>query len=497
MPSETHMPECETYRGTCASNDVSTAIDQTVLVVDLDGTLLRTDMLHENFWSAFSRDWRTPIFAVTALSKGRAALKKRMSFDADIDITTLPYDAGVVEYIHRWRARGGRTALVTASDVEQARSIAAHLDIFDEVYGSDGNRNLKGPEKARFLNQTFGMRGYDYIADASADMAVWKDARRSITVNAPDALRKQVDGLGQGSEHLETTTRSGKFYCHALRPHQWLKNILVFIPMLAGHQINAVSVFQSLLAFFAFSVIASSVYVLNDLLDLKADRAHTRKSQRPFASGRIPLAHGAYMFAGLIAVGALLAASLGGMFILAMLAYFGLTTVYSLTLKRRVVVDIITLAGLYTMRLAAGAVAVGIPLSIWLMAFSVFIFFSLACVKRQAELVDGAARGQLTASGRGYHVEDLPLISMMAMSSGFVAVLVLMLYVNSPEVQQLYSNPLALLGICAVMLYWISRIVMLTHRGHMDDDPVVFAAKDRNSQICILVIAAFVVLGVA
>ena len=203
------------------------------------------------------------------------------------------------------------------------------------------------------------------------------------------------------------------------------------------------------------------------------------------------------MFVGLIAIGALLAASFGGMFILAMLAYFGLTTVYSLTLKRRVVVDIITLAGLYTMRLAAGAVAVGIPLSIWLMAFSVFIFFSLACVKRQAELVDGAARGQLTASGRGYHVEDLPLISMMAMSSGFVAVLVLMLYVNSPEVQQLYSNPLALLGICAVMLYWISRIVMLTHRGHMDDDPVVFAAKDRNSQICILVIAAFVVLGVA
>jgi 4-hydroxybenzoate polyprenyltransferase len=251
----------------------------------------------------------------------------------------------------------------------------------------------------------------------------------------------------------------------------------------------------SLLAFICFSVVASSVYVLNDLLDLAADRAHPRKKNRPFASGSIPIAHGTWMAAGLLLLGAALAVSISVDFLLAMAAYYLLTTAYSLHLKRRIVIDICVLAGLYTARIIAGGVATGIPLSVWLLAFSVFFFLSLAAVKRQAELIDSAERGNLKANGRGYHVDDLPIISMIAIGAGYVSVLVMTLYVNSPAVVQLYAHPEALWGVCGVLLYWITRTVMVAHRGHMHDGAVVYAAKDRISQMCLLIILGFVVGG--
>ena len=466
-----------------------------VLAVDLDGTLLRSDMLYESFWSAFSKDWTTPFRALIALSGGRSALKRRLAGAADIDVSTLPYDAAVIEYIRAWRDRGGRAALVTASDQGLGERIAGHLGIFDEVHGSDGERNLKGPAKAAFLKQRFGAGGYAYMGDANADIPVWKDAGQIVTVNAPAALRGQVDRMGPETEHLNTTGNPSAAYIKALRPHQWLKNVLIFLPMLAAHQFTLATFWQSLVAFIAFSLIASSVYLVNDLLDLKADRAHPRKCNRPLAAGAIPIAHGSFLFIGLIAIGAVIALFLGPAFFVALLAYYVITTAYSLTLKRRVVIDICTLAGLYTMRIIAGAAATGIVLSIWLLAFSIFFFFSLATIKRQAELIDNLARGKLKASGRGYHVEDLPVISMMAIGAGFVSVLVMTLFITSEDVVILYSSPIMLSGICCVLLYWISRIVMLTHRGHMHDDPVVFAARDRNSQVCALLMAGFAFAG--
>jgi 4-hydroxybenzoate polyprenyltransferase len=265
--------------------------------------------------------------------------------------------------------------------------------------------------------------------------------------------------------------------------------------MLAAHQLDGPTFLLSLLAFICFSLVASSVYVLNDLLDLAADRAHPRKKNRPFASGSIPIAHGTYMAAGLISLGAILATIIGGPFLLVMVGYYLLTTAYSLHLKRRIVIDIFVLAGLYTTRIVAGAVATDIPLSVWLLAFSVFFFLSLAAVKRQAELIDSAQRGNLKASGRGYHVDDLPIIAMVAIGAGYVSALVMTLYVNSPAVVELYAHPEALWGVCAVLLYWITRTVMVAHRGHMHDDPVVYAAKDRISQMCLLIILGFVLGG--
>lgn len=424
-----------------------------VLVVDLDGTLLRSDMLFESFWSAFGRDWRSPLRSLAALaSHGKAALKRHLAAASAIEAATLPYDARALGYIEAWRQSGGRTALVTASDREIAEAIAAHLGVFDEVHGSDGTLNLKGERKARFLEDRFGCMGFAYMGDAAADLPVWGRAARAITVNAPAALRREAEAVSGAVEHLVTEGRSVKPYVRALRPHQWLKNVLVFLPMLAAHRLDGATLMLSLLAFVCFSLVASSVYVLNDLLDLAADRAHPRKRNRPFASGSIPIAHGTWMAAGLLGLGALLAVGIGGVFLLVMAGYFLLTTAYSLHLKRRIVIDICVLAGLYTVRIVAGGVATGIPLSVWLLAFSVFFFLSLAAVKRQAELIDSADRGSLTASGRGYHVDDLPVISMIGIGAGYVSVLVMTLYVDSPEVVVLYAHPEALWGVCAVLL---------------------------------------------
>lgn len=466
-----------------------------VLAVDLDGTLLRSDMLHESFWSAVGRDWRSPFLSVAALTGGRASLKRHLAMASAVEAATLPYDAKVIAFVQGWRADGGRTALVTASDRDFADAIADHLGIFDEVHGSDGKLNLKGDHKGQFLEERFGSKGFAYMGDAKADLPVWKRAAKAITVNAPAALRREAELACNTVEHLAADTKSVKPYIKALRPHQWLKNSLVFLPMLAAHQLDGATFLLSLFAFVCFSVVASSVYVLNDLLDLAADRAHPRKKLRPFASGSIPIAHGTLMAAGLLVLGSLLAISISPSFLLAMAAYYLLTTAYSVHLKRRIVIDICVLAGLYTARIIAGAVATDIPLSMWLLAFSVFFFLSLAAVKRQAELIDSAERNSLMVCGRGYHVDDQPIISMIAIGAGYISVLVMALYVDSPAVVELYAHPEVLWGICAVLLYWSTRTVMVAHRGHMHDDPVVYAAKDRISQLCLLMVIGFAVVG--
>ena len=266
-----------------------------VLVVDLDGTLLKSDMLYESFWSAFGHNWRSPFLSVAALSRGRAALKRHLATSSQVDVETLPYDASVLAYINNWRMGGGRTALVTASDQNFADAIAKHLGIFDEVHGSNGELNLKGDKKAVFLENRFGPKGFAYMGDANTDLPIWKRAAKAITVNVPDALRREAEQVCDSTEHLVTEGKSISPYISALRPHQWLKNILIFVPMLAAHQLDGHSFMQACLAFVCFSLIASSVYVLNDLLDLSADRMHPRKKNRPFAAGRIPSAHGTWM----------------------------------------------------------------------------------------------------------------------------------------------------------------------------------------------------------
>ena len=479
-----------------SSRNFQTLPARDVLVVDLDGTLIRSDLLFETFWSAFGKNWASPIIAAASMVGGRANLKRRLADLSDVNVASLPYNDEVVSYVRRWRAQGGLTVLVTASDQSLANKIAAHLGIFDEVHGSDSKTNLKDARKAAFLRERFGDRGFAYIGDSEADIPVWQAAAKTITVNLSTPLKARVDALCGDALHLTRYLTSAKAYFKALRPHQWLKNLLIFVPILAGHELTVETAAQSILAFIAFSLVASSVYVLNDLLDLSADRAHPRKRYRPIASGDIPIAHGTWLVPLLLCAGLLLSLPLGGGFILVVLAYYATTTAYSLYLKRQSVIDICVLAGLYTIRVFAGGVATGIPLSVWLLAFCIFLFFALAAIKRQAELIDCMASGEATARGRGYHVDDSPIVANMAASAGYVSVLVMALYINSPAVLTLYTQPYALWGICLVLLYWVSRIMIVTHRGQMHDDPVIYAVKDRVSAICLLLVVAFMAAGI-
>lgn len=454
------------------------------LIVDLDDTLVRTDMLFETLWASLSRRWLNIFVIIGALRSGRAALKAKLQELGPVPAASLPYNEDVLAQIKAWKAQGGQVALVSASDQAIVSEIADHLGIFDAAHGSDGATNLKGSNKAEFLLDRFP-DGFAYMGDSRADLAIWAHANEAITVDASASVRAGVDDLPLDATHLETRQKPlWRALSKAMRPHQWLKNALIFLPILLGHQLDAASLGLAMLAFMAFSLIASSVYLLNDLLDLASDRAHPRKRLRPFAAGTLPLAWGTVLAPGLLLIGTLLSALVGMQFLAVMCIYYVVTTVYSFSLKRKLVIDICTLAGLYTIRIIAGGVATGTVLSVWLLAFSIFFFFALAAIKRQAELVAGAASGKDKAHGRGYLTSDLPFVSQMAVSSGYVSVLVMALYVNSEAVQTLYSNPLPLWGICLVLLYWVSRLVMITHRGWMHDDPVVFAATDKISLIC-------------
>jgi len=467
--------------------------DKTVLAVDLDGTLLRTDLLHENVAHHAARRPGALIGALAGLARGKAVFKDRLAQDFEPDAARLPYRQEVLDLIGQARRAGRPVVLVSASDQRLVDRVAAHLGCFDAAYGSRDGLNLGGAGKAAFLAERYGAGGYDYVGDAAVDLPVWRGARQAVTAGANAGLRARVDAAAPRALHLATAPRPARAYLKALRPHQWLKNILVFLPLLAAHRIDAASLAATALVFVAFSLTASVVYIVNDILDIPSDRAHPRKRSRPFASGAVPIAHGALMAALLAAaVAALCIAFLPPLVILALAGYCLLTTAYSVSLKRKMAVDICVLAGLYTLRIITGAAATMLPLSPWLLAFSVFLFFSLAAVKRQTELLSSRSAGVDKLAGRNYEVGDIPVITAMALASGYNAVLVLALYINSETVAELYRSPFLLWLACPVLLYWLSRLILLTQRGLMDDDPVLFAVRDRISIACGAAIVAIV-----
>ncbi|WP_445679210.1 UbiA family prenyltransferase [Radicibacter daui] len=470
--------------------------DTPVLVVDLDGTLIHTDTLVENFWAALATSPSILVTAASALFSGPAALKAALADASALDVAVLPYNAAVLEFVTAWRAAGGRTALVTAADRRIAEAVARHVGLFDEVHGSDGEHNLKGEAKAAFLTGRFGLRGFDYIGDAAADLPVWRQARRVIVVAPSERLAARLDAGGQDVVTLANPRPGWADMLRMLRVYQWLKNLLIFVPLIAAHEGRVESWLVAGLGFLAFSFAASSAYILNDLLDLTADRHHPRKKQRPVAAGRIGPLQASLMVPVLLVLGVLVAILTGKLEFIGIVAlYYALTMGYSLVLKRRLIVDICALAGLYTLRVLAGGAVTGIHLSEWLLAFSMFIFLSLAAMKRQAELVATADRGQSEAKGRAYQVGDLPIVATISVAAGYMAVLVLALYINSPEVQQLYRAPAVLWACCPILLYWVSRMAMITHRGKMQDDPLLFVLRDRVGLLCIAGVLLVALLG--
>lgn len=463
-----------------------------VLVVDLDGTLCRTDTLHESLLRLAAVDPRAMPGLLGRLREGKARFKNAVADRMVIDPATLCYDPAVIAALEQARAEGRRTALVSASDRRVVQAVAAHLDLFDEAHGTDpggAGPNLSGAAKADFLEGRFGAGGFDYIGDCGTDLPVWQKARTALAVSPDAALIREAEAGGialQPVGQADPALRR-RAMIRALRPHQWSKNILVFLPMLAAQDFSALPLV--LLAFGLFSLIASSVYVINDLIDLPADRAHPRKSRRPFASGAVPVATGMAMAAIMLGISlALGLIFMPGAFLGVMAGYFLLTLAYSLSFKRKLIVDVVTLAILYTLRIIAGAAASGISPSPWLLAFSVFLFFGLAAIKRQAELIDQIARDRPDSPGRAYLSGDVTVMQIMAISSGQAAVMIFALYLDSQTATTLYARPEILWLICPLLLYWLSRIAILTHRGHMEDDPVVFAARDRISQLTGLIV---------
>jgi 4-hydroxybenzoate polyprenyltransferase/phosphoserine phosphatase len=467
-----------------------------VLVADLDGTLLRSDMLHESFWDGVSRDPGTLVAAMAALPQGKPALKACLAERARILPATLPYDARVIARLTAWRAAGGRTALVTATDARLAAKVADHLGLFDEVHGTDGDTNLKGAAKAAFLAERYGAGGYVYMGDSAADLPVWAGGAKAISVNASPAVRRSLDAQARGAvEHLPPETDRGRAILRALRPQQWVKNTLVFIPMIADLAFELPTLMAALVAFVALSLTASAGYVLNDLLDLADDRSHPRKRLRPFASGALPASFGTVLFPGLLLAGMGVAVVAGPLLLAAVALYFVATMAYSVSLKRHTMIDICMLATLFTLRIVAGGVAIGVELSVWLLAVSMFMFFSLAAVKRLAEMTDLQAAGR-AVSRRGYRVEDRSLLSQMSVASGYLAVLVLALYIDEPVVQEKFGAPWMLWGVCPLLIFWISRMVMVASRGEMHDDPLVWALENPTSRKVMVMVAVFIVLAV-
>ena len=467
------------------------------LCVDLDGTLIRSDILIE---SAFALLKQSPWLILAMpfwLFGGRQNLKHQIAQRVSLDVEALPYNDTVLGFLMEAQAKGRRLVLTTAANEEIAGAVAAHLGIFDDVMASDAAANLKGSRKQERLVDRYGEAGFDYAGDAWADLQVWPHARNAILVQPSRRLRRIAEQRSNVVRVFEAETRSIALYLRAMRLHQWVKNLLIFIPLLAAQKVMEPQlILQALIAFLAFGLCASSVYVLNDLLDLTTDRRHARKRLRPFAAGAIPIWHGVAMMPALLLVAATFASFLSTTFIAVLCGYYVLTLAYSLWLKQRVLVDVLTLASLYTIRVIAGAAAVAVAPSFWLLAFSMFLFLSLAMVKRYAELIEVESKGGEQILGRGYQVVDLETLTSLGAASGYVSVLVLAFYINSPDVRIPYGLPQAIWLVCPIMLYWISRVWFAARRGKMHDDPIVYAAKDNISRWCLAAVVLALALAI-
>ncbi|MFD2651274.1 UbiA family prenyltransferase [Brucella rhizosphaerae] len=456
------------------------------LAVDLDGTLIATDLLWESAFVLLKKNALYVFLFPFWLLSGKAYLKQQIARRIVIDASLLPYRKEFLDYLRQEHARGRRLVLATAAAEPLAQSVASELGIFETVLATTGSNNLSSHNKARALTEHYGPKGFDYAGNDRADIAVFA-AARDVVVVAPDRAAARFQ-MANGSRLFEKKATGIKPYLKMLRVHQWLKNLLVFVPAILAHTIFFPEVLlASVLAFVAFSAAASAIYILNDIIDLPLDRQHTRKRSRPFASGVLSIPFGLKVSALLLLIAAATCFFLPPIFALVIGLYLVATTAYSLVLKRALLVDVICLAALYTLRLLGGTAATEIPQSFWLMAFAMFFFLSLALVKRYVELQHSTVTEKDRIAGRGYRPEDRDIVGQSGVASGFTAVVVLALYINSAAVQELYTYPWLIWPLVPIVLYIIMRVWILAHRKEMDDDPVVFLANDWRSQVVIAI----------
>ncbi len=460
-------------------------------VVDLDGTLIKTDLLVE---SALLLLKHNPLYLFLLplwLARGKSVLKQEIARRVDVDPARLPYRDDVIAFLQQERDQGRVLILATASHQKYADAVAAHLGLFERALGTSETHNLKGSGKLSTLQQELD-GPFGYLGDSTADRPLFEQAAASVLVGR---LSQNPERHFKGVAFARTfpeKKRGVRPLIKALRPHQWAKNVLIFVPLVLAHRIFDVpALVEAGLAFASFSLCASSVYVVNDLLDLPSDRVHHRKKTRPFASGDLPVLTGMWLAPALLGAAFVLAAlALSVEFLLVLAAYYVVTTLYSVVLKRIVLIDVLVLAGLYTLRIGAGAAATHTPISHWLFTFSLFFFLNLAFVKRFIELDTLQKRGDASAEGRGYRVADHGRVSQLGTAAGYASILVLALYINSPSVTRLYPSPTLLWGLLPPFLYWVNRVWIIAGRGEMHDDPIVFALKDKVSYAVVASLAA-------
>lgn len=468
------------------------------LCVDLDGTLILTDLLAESVLG-FARRYpsRSFLFLPLWLIRGKAYLKRRLATEVAIEFQLLPYNQPLLAYIVQERKRGRRICLITASDQILADGVAAELRVFDDVFGSDGRLNLKGSRKAELLVQRYGKGSFIYAGNSQADIPVWSIAKSAIFVDTPERLRRLVNDHISSERIFATASHRFGATIRSLRVHQWLKNLLLFVPLLGAHRWGEGAAWANAIeGFLSWCALSSAIYVTNDIIDLNADRAHPRKKTRPFASGKLSIAQGLTL-AGCLAAMAVAIAIPHREFLPWLLLYAGVGVAYSAGIKRLAVLDALTLTFLYVLRLVGGGMVIDARVSPWLMAFATFFFLSLALLKRFSEL--GQMRLHSIDPGtqrRGYRLEDQQVLGMLGAVSGYMSILVMALYITAPEVVEHYSNPQWLWGVCPLLGYWITRTWLTAYRGEMHDDPVQYAATDVMTYPVIALLTMFTLLAV-
>ena len=466
---------------------VGQAMSPPWLFVDLDKSLLRGDLLWEGLVGLL-RSAPLRLFALPFwLLSGRAIFKQRLSEAVPLSPAGLPFRSSVIEYIHSARAQGRSVVLASASPQVWVQAVADHLGCFDRVLASDGQRNLKGSEKLAAIRACAGEQAFEYVGDSSADIPIWNASAVATLVGSGSAHEKKLVGRPtvQLLSEAEIYSSSGGLL-RELRPSQWVKNALVFAPLILAHEwADGARLMAVCVAFVAFCCVASMGYVINDLMDLESDRSHAEKRLRPLASGEVSIPMGLSLLvlltAGLIFLStSLLTLATTGM----LLAYLGLTFTYSFYFKKQLLLDTLVLAGLYTHRLLTGGIAADVAVSPWLLVFSAFLFLSLALVKRYSELLASPDSEDQEVKGRAYRKSHMAGVQILGQACGLMAILVLCLYVSGPEVARLYPAPEFLWGMVPVLLYWITRVWMLAWRGDLPGDPVLFAVHDRPSYLC-------------
>ena len=474
---------------------LSHATSVTPLVVDLDGTLTPTDTLVESLVKAVKKSpfnlFRLPFW----LLKGRSGFKEMVAQHGGIQAVTLPYRSDLLVYLQAEKAKGRQLILATAAHHSIADGVASHLGIFDQVLASTEAINLKGTAKLAAIQQTIGAN-FVYAGDSSSDVPIWESAKAAILVGVSVRTAQRVKNSTPVEQIFDAPPVKGTTWLKALRIHQWLKNLLLFVPLLTAFSLLDTSkLFLMALGVLAFSLTASATYLVNDLWDLDNDRVHPRKRHRPFAAALLPIHHGLAVATALLVAGCVLAWLVSVGFLAMLLVYLALTSIYSWVLKEYVLMDVIVLSLLYTLRILAGSVAVNIETSSWLLAFSVFVFLSLALVKRCAELVTLEGQGIASTRGRDYRVGDLVVLWPLGVGAALASVVVFGLFISAPETQIRYATPQLLWFVAIGLIYWLSRIWVQTSRGDMHDDPVVFAIKDPNSRITVMVMVLLMLLA--